>query len=86
MEQSLIGMTERQMEYYTFIRKFILTNDMSPSIYEVASNFGVCATTASRMIHKLDMRGFLHRPLGTRRTVKCLPIKGKKITREEHRG
>jgi Mn-dependent DtxR family transcriptional regulator len=81
VEQSPYVLTEKQQAYYDFIRQFILKNDMSPSIYEVAHHFGVFPSTASRMIHKLDLRGYVNRPCGTRRTVKCLPIRGTKVPR-----
>lgn len=76
----LTRMTQKQLDYYNFIRAYIHEHKVSPSVYDVARHFGVYASSASRMIQKLDLRGFLHRPPDTRRTVVCKPLpKGHRV-------
>lgn len=72
-------LTETQKLYYDYVREYIIENNRSPSIHEVARHFKVAGTTAMRMIDRLCLMGAMYRTPRLRKSVVCLPLKSDKI-------
>jgi SOS-response transcriptional repressor LexA len=54
------ALTERQKEYLEFIRNYILENESSPRLDEIANHFSVKAPTAHKVLKVLQSKGYLY--------------------------
>lgn len=63
-------LTRRQSEVYRFIRDFIQKNHYSPSIRDIAEQFGVYVRAAYDHILALEKKGYIVREKGKTRSIK----------------
>ena len=53
--------TERQLKILNFLRGFIQERGVSPTLEEIATNFGISRVTAHEHIRALEKKGALHK-------------------------
>jgi repressor LexA len=53
--------TERQLKILNYLRGYILDRGMSPTLEEIAGNFGISRVTAHEHIRALEKKGALHK-------------------------
>jgi SOS-response transcriptional repressor LexA len=53
-------LTERQQEYFDFIRNYIQENECAPRLDEIATHFGVSSPTAHKALRTLREKGYLY--------------------------
>lgn len=53
-------LTERQKEYFDFIRNYIQENESAPRLDEIAKHFGVTSPTVHKALHTLQDKGQLY--------------------------
>jgi hypothetical protein len=54
------ALTNRQREYQEFIREFIMENESSPRLEEIAEHFNVTSPTANKILKALQEKGCLY--------------------------
>lgn len=57
-----VPLTRRQSEILTFIRDYVATKGISPTLEEIAHTFGVSRVTIFGHVGELEDKGFLTRP------------------------
>ncbi len=55
------GLTAKQEEFLNFIEKFINTQGMAPTVYEIADHFEIKSATSFAHIRALQRKGYLTR-------------------------
>jgi SOS-response transcriptional repressor LexA len=53
-------LTDRQQEYFDFIRDYIQENESAPRLDEIAGHFGVSSPTAHKALDTLQDKGYLY--------------------------
>jgi SOS-response transcriptional repressor LexA len=54
------ALTDRQLEYLQFLRKYIKENESSPRLDEIADHFGVKPPTAHKTLEALNNKGYIY--------------------------
>jgi repressor LexA len=67
-----IEATKRQWEVMRFIKAFIGSHDYSPSIREIALNFGVTLKAAVDFVAALEKKGYIRTTKTVHRSIKII--------------
>ena len=73
--------TRKQFEIMSFIRDFIGQNGISPTLYEIAEQFSISASTAAAHVAALERKHAIERRKGTRRSIRPAVTEHGKKTR-----
>jgi repressor LexA len=65
-------MTPRQAELLAYIRRYRETEDIAPSVREIAKALGVTAATIQRHLDALEDTGVIRRSPGIPRSIRIL--------------
>lgn len=70
--------TKRQLEYLTFIAKYIQHFDRAPAESDIERHFLVAAPSVNQMMQVLERRGFITRQPGVPRSIRiCIDLVGR---------
>lgn len=69
------GMTPRQKQAYDVVVDFWKRHKFAPSIYDVAKKMDIYPASASRLLHRMQTRGYIWFPHGSRRMIKPVQLK-----------
>jgi repressor LexA len=69
-----VALTRRQREIFDYISDFVKTNGYSPSLEEIAGNFGLASVaTVHKHVHHLVEKGFLRKAWNRSRSLEPVP-------------